>query len=222
MKCPLCDYEGKFGPITEFGARESMICPQCGASSRHRAVARAVSIATPGPIKRCIYEVGCSPLSPYIAQRHNLTVSELRPRHGAIAQDIEHLSFDDMSFDIVICSDVLEHVRLYRNALRELMRVLRPGGALILTVPSAPSPERHVGFCLIKDPNDPSRDCWVNGAPVHADPLDPAGCRVYRTFGSARLIAELGALSLSAHLEPADIPEFGIVNSAAFIAYRSL
>lgn len=45
------------------------------------------------------------------------------------------LPFPDGAFDGVICAEVLEHIPDYRGALRELTRVLRPGGRLAISVP---------------------------------------------------------------------------------------
>lgn len=45
--------------------------------------------------------------------------------------------FGDGAFDVVLCSQVLEHVFTPEVFLREIRRVLRPGGTLILTVPFA-------------------------------------------------------------------------------------
>lgn len=41
----------------------------------------------------------------------------------------------DATYDTVLCSEVLEHVANPHAALREICRVLRPGGALLLSVP---------------------------------------------------------------------------------------
>ena len=57
------------------------------------------------------------------------------------AGDATNLPFGDAAFDGVICSEVLEHVPNHRLAARELMRVLRPGGFLAVSVPRA-WPER--------------------------------------------------------------------------------
>ncbi len=49
------------------------------------------------------------------------------------------LPFRDATFDRVICAEVMEHVHDYRGAARELARVLRPGGRLAVTIPTATS-----------------------------------------------------------------------------------
>ncbi|HVF09328.1 MAG TPA: class I SAM-dependent methyltransferase [Abditibacteriaceae bacterium] len=53
-----------------------------------------------------------------------------------IQADALHLPFADGSFDVVTMLDVLEHLRDDSRALREIHRVLRPGGALVLSVPA--------------------------------------------------------------------------------------
>jgi SAM-dependent methyltransferase len=49
---------------------------------------------------------------------------------------VETLDFPDERFDVVVSCDVIEHVENDRGALEEMVRVLRPGGILVLTVPA--------------------------------------------------------------------------------------
>ncbi len=51
------------------------------------------------------------------------------------AADITHLPFDDQSFDLVICAEVLEHIPDHIAAVRESSRVLKPGCHLVVSVP---------------------------------------------------------------------------------------
>lgn len=54
------------------------------------------------------------------------------------AQAGEATTFPNNAFDILIASDVLEHIENDRQALAEWMRILKPGGRLILFVPAFP------------------------------------------------------------------------------------
>jgi len=59
----------------------------------------------------------------------------------------EHLPLGDDQFDLVICTQMLEYVAQPSLVIDEIHRVLRPGGALLLSVPSA---------C----PTDAAEECW--------------------------------------------------------------
>jgi ubiquinone/menaquinone biosynthesis C-methylase UbiE len=49
--------------------------------------------------------------------------------------DINNLPFASASFDCVICSEVLEHISEHEKALKELVRILKPQGDLVVSVP---------------------------------------------------------------------------------------
>jgi SAM-dependent methyltransferase len=88
-----------------------------------------------------VLDIGCG-MQPY---RHMLggrvieyvgvdRVGELtRP---TIVGTAEALPADDASVDVVLCTMVLEHVVDPRKVLAEARRVVKPGGRLVLTVPS--------------------------------------------------------------------------------------
>lgn len=52
-----------------------------------------------------------------------------------IVSDITSIPVEDMSFDCVLCTEVLEHVPYPDKAIEEFSRILRVGGTLILTAP---------------------------------------------------------------------------------------
>jgi hypothetical protein len=61
--------------------------------------------------------------------------ADLESPWADIHMDIHHMPFEDNSFDAVLCNHVLEHVTDDLQALREILRVLRPGGWAILQSP---------------------------------------------------------------------------------------
>jgi SAM-dependent methyltransferase len=72
----------------------------------------------------------------------------------AVSGDGVHMPFCDDSFDLVIAAEVLEHVLDDQRVMRELSRVLRPGGLAAITVPA---------FL-------PERICWALSREYHEVP----------------------------------------------------
>lgn len=64
---------------------------------------------------------------------------DVRPEYGpALVHDVENgLPFDDDSFDLVWCTEVIEHLHNPRHLLDEIERVLRPDGLAVLTTPNS-------------------------------------------------------------------------------------
>ena len=52
-----------------------------------------------------------------------------------VFDDITQSEFADGAFDLVLCSEVIEHIRDGSAALREIHRILRPDGVLVLSTP---------------------------------------------------------------------------------------
>jgi len=77
--------------------------------------------------------------------------------------DVEHLTFDDESFDAAVCGHGLQFVPDLVAALREARRVLRPNGRLAASVPLSSRDERV--WALL----DSAMDRWLSPAPEAAD-----------------------------------------------------
>lgn len=52
-----------------------------------------------------------------------------------IVSDITKIPVDDESFDVVLCTEVFEHIPDALAAVREFARILKPGGTLLITAP---------------------------------------------------------------------------------------
>ncbi len=80
---------------------------------------------------------GCGSISGRLARSPvDLSYSEYLPGDPAIRhEDLTGLSYSDKSFDLVVNSDVIEHIFDYRKALEEIARVLKDEGYFAFTVP---------------------------------------------------------------------------------------
>lgn len=70
---------------------------------------------------------------------------ERNPAATIVNDDILNLSkhFQEKHFDIIICSEVLEHIPQYEKAIYEMQKCLKAGGLLIVTFPN----ETLLTFC---------------------------------------------------------------------------
>src|SRR5262249_1078550 len=100
--------------------------------------------------------------------------------NGVRCEDLTRLTFADNSFDLVITSDVLEHIYDIRSAFAEITRGLKPGGVHIFSIPNDwPFPERTE-----------ARVQMVDGIEHHIKPPryhtsgDGTPCIVYNDFGA--------------------------------------
>jgi SAM-dependent methyltransferase len=62
---------------------------------------------------------------------------ELQRKKGILVTrgDLRKIPWDSGTFDAVVCMDVLEHIEDHRRALDEIVRVLKPAGTFLITVP---------------------------------------------------------------------------------------
>jgi SAM-dependent methyltransferase len=75
----------------------------------------------------------------YLDRLHPFT--NLHPNITLVRDDITRSRFDDATFDLILCTEVIEHIRDSPAALREMRRTLQPGhGRLVLSTPQRYSP----------------------------------------------------------------------------------
>ncbi len=71
--------------------------------------------------------------------------------HPDIIGDIHAIPMEDSSVDGIICRSVLEHVERPADAVREMYRILRPGGLVFVQVPSTYPYHARTGFGAYPD-----------------------------------------------------------------------
>lgn len=116
----------------------------------------------------------------YIASQFHLDKPLGENVNGFINQDLEHQTFSDQSFDLVVTQDVLEHVFNPNNALKEICRTLKPGGAHIFSVPLI---NRHHKTAVWAEKNHDKGVTFIKTPEFHANPVDPKGCPVTIHWG---------------------------------------
>lgn len=133
-------------------------------------------------------------------------------------QNLERLTFPDASFDVVVTSDVMEHVRLDDRAHREIRRVLRPGGYYVFTVPHFRDRETLVRVRIV-DPADPTQDEELLPREYHGDANSEDGrALAYRGYGTD-LDETLARLGFEVAYTRDDFPELGIRNTELFLCH---
>jgi SAM-dependent methyltransferase len=180
--------------------KESSDCSWCGAKLRARRLARVVldlyPVGSPPASARSIAEwvrTGevrglrvaevntIEGLHAFLTRLPNLAFSDFdaSPSAPARSEDLTRLSYSDATFDLLLTSETLEHVPDLDTALREVRRVLVPGGRQVFTVPVLPGVERTYARTVVRP--DGSLD---HRAPEIRHPGGDVGYPVFTEFGA--------------------------------------
>ena len=139
VECPCCGSRfSRFMP--GLSHRATRVCPRCGAQERHRALwlymrertdlfhRPQLSILHWAPEYALQRSLSALPNAAYVS-------ADLDGHEALQHMDMTDVPFKDGAFDLVVCVHVLEHVPDDRKAIREMVRVLKPGGMALLLVP---------------------------------------------------------------------------------------
>jgi SAM-dependent methyltransferase len=125
---------------------------------------------------------GCETIGADILRRDLLSAQRRLAGTGLpstlVQADGGRLPFDNASFDFVACTETLEHAADAGLMARELARVLRPGGRLVVSVPDAlPELVAYRFYDLYRHDPFGHRRIYTRGSIVRA--VEAVGLRVY-------------------------------------------
>ena len=140
VQCPVCSKSfKKFLPYGRINARENALCPNCMSLERHRLMWLYLREKTPFFGTR-LQVLHIAPEACFIKRFERIhgdgyITADIESPLAKIKMDIHSIPFEDNTFDAVLCNHVLEHVADDIKAMREIHRVLKPGGFSVLQVP---------------------------------------------------------------------------------------
>jgi SAM-dependent methyltransferase len=138
-ECPVCGH--KFRKMLPYGnkAGENRLCPVCLSLERHRLM--WIYLTQHTDFFTANYKVlHIAPEQPFLkkfkaAKNLDYTTADMVSPIADIHFDIMQIPLADNTYDWVICNHVLEHVENDIIAMKEVLRILKPGGRAILQVP---------------------------------------------------------------------------------------
>jgi SAM-dependent methyltransferase len=157
VECPVCNSRfKKFIPYGRINPRENALCPNCLALERHRLMWLYLKEKTDfftaphkllhvAPEHCFIHRFGAMKNLEYIT-------GDIESPLAKVKMDIHAIPFEANTFDVAFCNHVMEHVNDDIQAMRELHRVLKPGG-----------------WAIIQSPMDVSRDTTFEDASITSE-----------------------------------------------------
>lgn len=164
-ECPVCGSKyRRFMPYGYVNARPDALCPHCLSLERHRLLwlylVRETDLLTTFPKTLHIAPEVClmRHLRKHFASHPGQYVTaDLESPLAELHFDIQAIPLANDYADVIFCNHILEHVADDRQALRELHRILRPGGWGVLLSPVDPSRAATFEDDSVTDPAERTR-----------------------------------------------------------------
>ena len=167
VECPVC--ERKFSKFLSYGSkvahRENVLCPFDLTLERHRLMwlylknesnfftTSKLEVLHIAP-EQCFH-------GKFKAQKNlNYLTGDLESPIADLHFDLHHIPLEDNRFDVVFCNHVMEHVNDPIQCMKEMFRVMKPGGWAIMQVPQDMSREKTYEDASIVTPEDREKHFW--------------------------------------------------------------
>ncbi len=165
VECPICEHHFRsFLPYGTVKRRDNVLCPSCLSLERHRLLwlflKNRTDFFTANHKLLHIAPEQCFYRRFRALKNINSTTADLESPLADVHMDIHTMPFEDQSYDIVLCNHVLEHVEDDAQAMREIYRVLKPGGWAIMQVPLDDTREKTYEDKSITSAEDREKHFW--------------------------------------------------------------
>lgn len=232
----LCNFcGGKTFDLTSYNWRDDLRCKGCLSSNRKRQILGVLLEEYDLPFDSPASELKRSPKLKIHALENqrcwtsltscDVTMSEYlgedrKPGQlvdGVRHEDVQAMSFGDNSLDVLISSDVLEHVPRPYGAHEEIFRCLRPGGRHVFTVPFL----AHRALDEVRATIEGGKLVHHLPPEFHHDPLRAEGVLVFTLF-ACEMIVKLERMGYAVKMKRLHHPRLGILgsNGLVFVAKK--
>jgi len=190
--CELCQKDTKFKLDSKnINFRESLKCEHCNLINRWRFMLAYLTKILQKMNKPSVFMYEqVTPLFKYAEKTFsniNLYGSEFlgyEKKPGEIVRNIRHedsmnLSFNDNTFDVIVSTDVFEHVPDIHITLREAYRVLKENGTLLISIPFNISKKESIKRAVLENGKIKS----LLPEMYHGNPMSAKGSLVFYDFG---------------------------------------
>ncbi|OGS22788.1 MAG: hypothetical protein A2252_10710 [Elusimicrobia bacterium RIFOXYA2_FULL_39_19] len=168
VECLCCGWKGR--KFLELNGRENVQCPRCFSLERQRLtwsyLQKKTDILTN---KHAVLHFAAIGPEKIIGDRlkkiKNLSYLsvDISNKQAMEKMDITNIKYPDGFFDVIICVHVLEHVADDKLALKELYRVLQPGGWAIIMAPLDKTLIQTIQDISLTDPLEQKRKFGLEG-----------------------------------------------------------
>ncbi len=189
--------DGLYANNNEVNFRERMVCQQTELNNRIRGSIHVFEDYFKAKKTDSIYLTEqCTMLGKWMQKKYsNIECSEYLSNCSEINQehlqhyinpyklkhqDLTNLTYKTNLFDYVLSFDCFEHIPNYKKAFLECLKVLKPGGKLMWSVPF----DRNLKSTLVRASIDKHGEIKHHVEPeYHGDPTSEDGCLSFYTFG---------------------------------------
>lgn len=167
VECPVC--EKSFRKFLSYGSdvahRDNILCPYDLTLERHRVMWLYLKGHTDFFSKKDLKVMHIAPEQCFhgrFKKQTNLdyTTGDLMSPIADIHFDLHKIPLEDNTYEVIFCNHVMEHVKDDLQCMKELYRIMKPGGWGIMQVPIDASRSETYEDWSITDPKEREKHFW--------------------------------------------------------------